>query len=81
MIKLIALCGNNYRVICPDYKIFVEGNLDQAKQALWYCGVEIDEVLYALEELHANSHDVAEFGINKMFVFSIVRTTFSALSS
>lgn len=73
MIKLIKLCGNNYRVQCEDYKIFVEGDELSAQAALWYCGVDDDEINFAFEQLLHNNHDIAEFGINKLFMYTTLR--------
>lgn len=45
-------------------------SLTKLIQVLKGIGVDDDEIEYGLVELEINSHNIAEYGINKRFLFS-----------
>lgn len=43
---------------------------EEVGEALMFSGVSFDDIRFAVEEMEANGHDSASFGVNGGFVFS-----------
>jgi hypothetical protein len=70
MIKLIQLTHTSYLVTCPDDGFYEIGTIRQARRSLSFLGVPVKETDMALDEMETKGHDLAEFGIHGMFVYT-----------
>lgn len=64
--KLFKLNDDKYLILLDKFEI--EGNKAYITLELIKLGVESEEIYYALKALDV--HDMADFGVNKTFVYS-----------
>lgn len=69
MLKLFRLNSNEYIVTRNNNKALY-GDKIRAALALEHMGVDWNEIEEAFVSLQMNRHHVAEFGVNKTFIFS-----------
>lgn len=70
MIKLFKLADNEFITQCLSMGLRLEGNTKETIEHLFILGVDTTEINLAMKELTKNSHDVADFGVNRMFTFT-----------
>lgn len=70
MIKLIKMEKDKYVVACSRYNVFTISDLATAAENLSSCGVEPEEIHLALKDMEQNKTNCADFGINRMFIFT-----------
>lgn len=69
MIKLIKHNESRFTVIYLDEQ-YSDLDLLQAELELKGVGVEPDQVSLALTQMHSMGHDIADFGVNRSFIFT-----------
>ncbi len=70
MIKLLKLTETQYSVVEDNHTPTWCFSLKEAENCLGRLGVSKEEFYVAIDEMLKNGHDVADFGINRLFNFS-----------
>jgi len=68
MFKVIKLKEDSYQIKTPT-KTY-EGNTRHTVLTMHDMGVDWDDIEFGLTSMLNNNHSVAEYGINKTFIFS-----------
>ncbi len=69
MIKLYRSFAERWTVTV-DGRAVIVGGLEQTRNALWQLGVELEEIQLAFNAIRENHDDFADFGINRLFMYS-----------
>jgi hypothetical protein len=70
MIKVFKLRDSEGYVLQTKTQSIFSGTLQKLIGIMREIGINDEEIEYGLVELHANEHDIAEYGINKLFIYS-----------
>lgn len=68
MCKVVKISASEFVVIRGKKAIY--GDLQRTIITLFLIGLEAEEIRYGLSSMADNGHDVAEYGINGMFICS-----------